>query len=220
MALVLLPVELILLFFITKQTTKDIFLLLTKLTHNKKLTYSVITLIYFPGTIIHELAHFFMATICFLKVTEVRIFPEFKNNYIRLGSVIYEKKDFVRGILVGAAPIIVGLIFFITISTLKLFPSENIYLNLIFGYLIFVMASTMFSSKQDLVDLVYIIPLILIIWFVIYIFNINLSFLWKYISIVNSISALNDLNLYLLISIIINLCLVIIFRSLRFILNR
>lgn len=213
MSIIFLFVDLIVLFFVVRYTTKELFLFLLKFTGHKKFAYSVITFFFFPGTILHELAHFIAATILFLRVREIRVFPEFKDNYIRLGSVLYEKKDFVRGILVGIAPVFAGFIFFFAIFYLQLFPSKNMFINIFIIYLIFCVASTMFSSRQDLVDMVYIIPLLLIIWFCIYIFGIDINFFSLYKNIpVKLLEVFDKMNLYLLLAVFINLTLVILLK--------
>lgn len=211
MNLIFFLLDLIILFFVVRLTTKELFIFLWKITNNKKFSYSIITLIFFPGTIVHELSHFLIATTLFLRVREINLFPEFKKNNILLGSVFYEKKDFVRGILVGIAPVIVGFIFLFSIFYFRIFPGDNIYLNALIIYLIFSISSTMFSSRQDLVDLIYIIPLCLIIWFIVYIFNINVVSLSNGILIKLS-DFIIKVNFYLLISILINFSFLIILK--------
>src|SRR3989344_2487342 len=133
--------------------------------------------LFFPGTVVHEISHFLMASMLFLKVRSIEIFPKWEKNEIKLGSVQYEKKDFVRGILVGISPFFAGVLFFWSVSGLKLFPSQNVFLNLIFLYLIFTVSSMMFSSKRDLVDLIYIFPLLIFSYGFYYIFDLKLDFL-------------------------------------------
>lgn len=218
MSLIFFLLDLIILFFVVRLTTKELFIFLWKITNNKKVSYSIITAIFFPGTLLHEISHFLMAIILRLKVTEISIFPEFKKNNILLGSVQYEKKDFLRGILVGIAPIIIGFVFFFLLFFFRLFPAENIYMNIFIIYLIFSVSSTMFSSRQDLVDLIYVIPLCLIIWFIVYIFNINIVSLSKDILLKLS-DFIIKVNFYLLISILINFSLLIILKLIKTIMS-
>jgi hypothetical protein len=167
--------QILLIFFLSRKTTNYLFHFFNHLFKNTKISYLLITLIFFPGTVIHELSHYFCAIILFLNVKEIQIFPEFKNNQIKLGHVLYYKKDFVRGLIVGLAPFFGALLFFFFISYFHLFPTSNLWQNFLFGYLIFAVSSTMFSSKQDLVDVVYLIPLILIILSVFYVFDIKVN---------------------------------------------
>ncbi len=198
--------QLIILFFISRQTIRSLFYFFRYFIKNDNFVFSIISLIFFPGTIVHEFGHFFMALLLMLKVEEIRIFPQWKNNQIKLGSVIYRKKDLLRAILVGIAPVFTGLGVFLWIAYFKFFPYKNLLINLFFAYLIFSISSTMFSSRQDLKDILYLIPFSIIIGGIIYIFNINiLNLLIKFNILEIGISIVNQINLYLLFSIIINI---------------
>lgn len=205
--------QVILLFFLSRQTTKELFYSLRIFIKNEKMVFSFVSLVYFPGTILHEMAHFFLAMVLMLKVREVKVFPEWEKNYIKLGSVVYEKKDFLRGIVVGIAPFFIGLFFFWTLAYFKIFPHQNFIINLVLGYLIFTISSTMFSSKQDLKDLIYILPLLIVILGIIFIFNIKLNFVLENRNLINVLaSIINKINYYLFFSLMINSILVILLR--------
>lgn len=208
--------QIIVIYFLSHQTTNELFYFFRRFIDNEKIIFSLVSLFYLPGTIIHELAHLLVAMVLMLKIRDIKIFPEFEKNYIKLGSVHYEKKDFIRGIIVGIAPFIVGIIFCLSLAYLKIFPSDNIFINTVFIYIIFTITSTMFSSKQDLVDLVYLIPLLIIVIGVIYIFNIRIDlFLQNKIFIERITYFTQSINMYFFLSIIINIMFIIIFRSLR-----
>lgn len=205
--------QIILIFFFTRLSLNQIFYFLRKFIKNEKIVFSFVSIFFFPGTALHELAHFFAATILFLRVKEVKIFPEFKENYIKLGSVLYEKKDFFRGFLVGIAPFFAALLFFYFISVFKLFPSVNFFQNLFFSYLIFAVSSTMFSSKQDLVDFIFILPIIILIFGIIYIFQIDFNFIFKDQKILkNLLKFLEEINFYLFLSLIVDITIFIILK--------
>jgi hypothetical protein len=156
--------------------------------------------------------------ILFLKVHEINIFPKLEGDHIRLGFVSYEKQDFVRGFLVGIAPFSAGLVFFYFVSVFNLFPSINLFQNIILVYLIFSVSSNMFSSKQDLVDFVFVIPLFIFLAGFFYIFQINLDMLFKNKRIWDiSLEFLMKMNFYLFLSLIINLSSIIILKSVRFV---
>ncbi|HLL60961.1 MAG TPA: hypothetical protein VK338_04545 [Candidatus Nitrosocosmicus sp.] len=172
-SLILFIVELIALFFIARFLTNEIYYFLRRFTNNNHLSFAIITIIYLPGTIIHELSHYFAALFLFLKVKDITVWPQFQGNHIKLGSVQYIKADFFRGFLVGVAPLIIGIIIFYLVFYFKLFPSTNFLLNILLSYLLFIISLTMFSSKQDMIDAVYILPLLFIIGLIIYIFQID-----------------------------------------------
>ena len=167
------------------------------------------------------MSHFFTAIILFLNVKDIRIFPEFENDHIRLGSVSFEKKDFIRGILVGVAPIIFAMLIFFIVATNALYPTNSLGLNILFGYLIFTISSTMFSSKKDIVDLIYVIPLAIILIGVTIYFGINDSALFKSDFITKlTINFFEKVNFYLFFSLIINIVLLGVLKVVVFLFKR
>lgn len=214
-------IQIILIYIISRYTINGLFHFLRFLFHNEHLVYTIISLIYLPGTIVHELGHWLAATILILPVYEVSIFPHFEKNQIRLGSVKYEKKDIIRGILVGMAPLFFALLFFWLLSAFRMFPSSLIWKNIIFGYIVFAVSSTMFSSKQDLKDFVFVIPLAIIMVGIFYIFDLRINFLLENQQIAKNISNfLTNINYYLLFSLITNLFIVGFFKFFQLINRR
>lgn len=202
-------IQLILLFFLSKKTTNEIFYFFRAFHIEEKTIFAIVSLLFLPGTIIHELAHFFAAMILFMKVRELKIFPEFQENEIKLGHVLYEKKDFIRGILVGIAPFFAGAFFFWMIAYFKLFPNQNIAVTILLAYLIFAVSSTMFSSKQDLVDIVYVIPVMILIGGVWYVFGIQIDWITKNEIIIKNITQfLKQVDFYFFYSLMINIALI------------
>lgn len=198
--------QLVILFFISRNVTNHLFHFLCIFTQNDRLIFFLVALLYLPGTIIHEISHFFMALILFLRVRDVSIFPAVEKNSLKLGSVTYEKKDFIRGFLVGIAPLGGGIAVFYLISFFHFFPSSSLFLNVLYIYNIFALSSTMFSSKQDMVDCIYIIPLFIMIAGLIYIFNINIGhIIVKTLLSDHVIAFMKTINTYLLLSFIINI---------------
>ncbi|MBI3620004.1 hypothetical protein HY214_02570 [Candidatus Roizmanbacteria bacterium] len=203
-------------FWLSRQTVNELFFFLRTFIHQERVVFSLVSLLFFPGTILHEMAHFITALALMLRVREITIFPKFHANYIKLGSVVYEKQDFVRGVLVGIAPIFAGLFFFWFVARFNLFPSDTLWLNMLITYLIFTISSTMFSSKQDLVDVVFILPLFLLIGGVVYIFNINLSFITHNGVVVDGLTSfLKEVNIYLGFSLIMNIGLLAVLKMMR-----
>jgi len=202
-----------LLYFLSRLVIKNLYSFFDLFIKSQKLVFSLVSLLYFPGTVIHEMSHFIGAIILFLNVRDIRLFPEFENDHIRLGSVVYEKKDFVRSILVGIAPFIFVFLIFFVISYFSLYPTNNVLLNVLFGYLIFTISSTMFSSKKDIVDLIYIIPLAIITVGALFLFDINILFLFENESINKVIFNFFDrVNYYLFFSLVINLVLLTVLK--------
>jgi hypothetical protein len=211
-------IQIVLLYFITKKTINDLFYLFHVLFRSERIVFSLIAFLFFPGTIIHELSHFFMAMILFLRVRDIHIFPQWEGNYIKLGYVMYEKKDVFRSIIVGIAPVIVGLLFFWWMSALQPFQNPSLLFRTFLVYVIFIVSSTMFSSKQDLVDIVYIIPLFLIIGIILFVLKFNpLIYVLNNPELLANIqNFLYAINWYIFYSIIIHIVLISIIQLFKF----
>ena len=145
---------------------------------NDKTIIKVISLVYFPGTVLHELSHYIVALLLNLHPREIQLFPIIEGNKIKLGHVLYEKNphDFLRSILVGIAPFMGGMISLWLIIQTKLFPGNSWWQTLIFSYLILAISANMFSSKQDLIDVGYLIPLGLFISLILYFVPIQIDY--------------------------------------------
>ncbi|NMB84181.1 hypothetical protein GYA28_02725 [Candidatus Roizmanbacteria bacterium] len=220
-ALIFFLVQVLLIFFVSRLTINNIFYFLRRFTKNEKLIFSLVSLFFLPGTLLHEIAHFFGAMVMMLKVHQVTVFPTWHDDYIKLGSVVYEKKDFLRGVIVGIFPFVFGTGFFWLVAKFKLFPQPNLLLNVLWIYLFFNISSTMFSSKQDLIDIVYILPVLVIVAGFVYIFNIDV------VGILNSpkirdnlLDFTREVNYYLTMSLGINLGLLVIFKSFSLLFNK
>ncbi len=204
------------LYFISRQTINNLFGFIRLFIHNDKVVFSLVSVIFLPGTFVHESAHFLAAIVLVLRVRGMNLFPQFTGNYIKLGSVEYEKKDAFRGFLVGIAPIFVGIGILWVIPFFKLFPSNNILWNIFIAYIIFAISSTMFSSAKDMQDLAIVIPVIIIMVGIYYIFNIRLDIIWKNKELVSRLIGISrEIDLYLFFSIIIHISLIFLLKCLN-----
>jgi len=115
-------------------------------------------ILFLPGIIIHELAHFFMASILNVPAGDIEIFPrQVKKGKYTLGQIKYAKTDPIRQNLIGIAPIIFGSIiitalvkFVLGSTSLAQIPEIALTLpDLLFLYLILAIVNTMFISQED-----------------------------------------------------------------------
>jgi len=189
------------LFLISRYSIQKLFQVCLIYFQNNKISLIFISSLLLPGTIVHELSHAFMAMILHLKIRDIRIFPEWKHDSIKLGSVVYEKKDVFRSILVGIAPFFVGLFSLWWLYELGLYQTSSAIQFIGVSYLVFVISTTMFSSKQDLVDILYIIPIVVFIIGLIYVFQINMGFLKHLIEVEAVVQFLYAVRTYILIAI-------------------
>ncbi len=110
------------------------------------------TLIFLPGTIIHELSHWIVAEVLQVRTGEISIFPDKEEgNTQRLGSVATERTDPFRGFLIGLAPFVSGLLILVILGQLLssgwgIYPWWQLVL-LIYG--IIVVGNSMMISSAD-----------------------------------------------------------------------
>ncbi len=202
-----------LLYLLSRRTIQELFYILLRL-FPKKIAYSLVALLFFPGTVVHEVAHFLMATILIMRVRDIRLLPEWHGNNLKLGSVLYEKQDALRGIVVGIAPVVAGILIFLFLANWNIHIRNSVAENLIFFYVVFVISTTMFSSKQDLVDLVYVLPFILLLCIVLYVLDVPvIAFVQE--SVNNMATSLAKINQYLLYSVGVHIALITLFKLIK-----
>jgi len=184
-------------YIVSRLILKELFILLRKFFQSDFIVFSLVSLLFLPGTIIHESAHFITALLLILPVKSMTVFPKWDENEIKLGEVLFIKKDFLRAILVGVAPVFFGIGILFSLFYFHIYPANNIGLNIFYAYLIFSISANMFSSKQDLKDLLLIIPVILLIIIIIYVFNIKIN--------MNSLNVImNNINRYIFFVLVID----------------
>ncbi|MCX7996674.1 MAG: hypothetical protein N2691_02830 [Patescibacteria group bacterium] len=116
------------------------------------LPYVAIAILFFPGTVVHEFAHFATAAVLFLPLGGIHFLPSWNHGSLTLGYVTYGRKDFVRGFLVGAAPLPTGLGTLWVLFTNYTWFASSWWGLLLVGYLTFAITSTMFYSASDMKD--------------------------------------------------------------------
>lgn len=150
-------VELIILGILSTRLTQLSFTLLLRLTHSKSVSITILTIILFPGTVIHELSHLFTAEVLGVHTGTLTLAPEsIEGEEVQSGSVQIAHTDPFRRTLIGIAPTITGII---TLTALSWWLSATIThlatlpYQLLAGailYLIVIISNTMFTSKEDL----------------------------------------------------------------------
>jgi hypothetical protein len=150
--------ELVLLGILSSRLTQLSFTVLLHLTRSRSVAITILTIILFPGTVIHELSHLFTAEILGVRTGKLTLVPEsIEGNEVQSGSVAIAKTDPFRRTAIGIAPTITGVT---TISALSyvlfLLPhsllsalTHEVLIFVIF-YLILAISNTMFSSHEDM----------------------------------------------------------------------
>ena len=161
---------LLLLAWFSRQISLHVQLPFYSLTRSQNSATLAIFLIFLPGVIIHEGAHWTMARLIGLKTGKFRVWPKRSGKYIGLGSVSVESRDPIRDSLVGVAPLLVGTVL-VTIIGRMIFDTPQVSallaqgewfgafmafrqeLNrpsgLLWAYLLFTIANAMMPSASD-----------------------------------------------------------------------
>lgn len=157
---------------------QGIYDLLVKIGLHRGTAIKMLSFIFLPGTIIHELSHMLMAESLRVRTGAFTVWPQEEEGHIKLGSVRVERCDPLRAFLIGIAPIVVGILvvlaFFVALyeaASLNLTPFYYVGIVIVGGYSIFVTANTMFSSRRDIEACLEFILLFLI-------FGVVSYFLW------------------------------------------
>lgn len=142
------------------------------------------TLIFLPGTILHELSHWIVAELLGVRTGEISILPDFEvdpeDNRERLGSVQTAKTGPIRSFLIGAAPFFTGLFILWILGNLLLSGGWLLWQYALILYGIIVIGSSMLLSKEDrrAWPFVAILMVILTVFYYVLPFTIPTSFIF------------------------------------------
>ena len=115
-----------------------------------RLKFIFLALLYFPGTVLHEMSHYVVAKLLFVRTGKVSLLPRFTENGIVLGSVEVGKTDFIRHFLIGIAPLLVGVLGLSSCLYIVLTISLLWWQYVLVGYIVLTVLNTMTLSKSDL----------------------------------------------------------------------
>lgn len=184
--------EILLLLSFSRLVTQSISQLLFNITKSQKATVTILALLFFPGVVIHELSHFFMAAILLVPVGDIEFVPKLTGDGVKLGSVSIGKTDPVRRLFAGVAPVIVGIAFVIgiagllasnvtilTIEPLQEFINAwKVPVTIFLLYILFAISNTMFSSRKDLEGALELFILVIILFVALYFLGVRVTLEW------------------------------------------
>ncbi len=163
--LILLILWLGLIYLSRQHLTRQLFRLINAFGGGRRAFTAIWSIIFLPGTIIHEMSHVFTAAVTGTHVGKVEILPmlprlarrdpapqDNDERSVRLGSVQTQRLGLFREFLVGSAPFLVGLGLLMWISsTFKflIFNLQFLIADLLKFYLFFTIANSLFLSWAD-----------------------------------------------------------------------
>ncbi len=166
MTALLLALELTLLYFLSRSLTTRLFAAIHRLSSNRPWAISMVSLILFPGTVVHELSHLFTAEVLGVRTGKLSLAPEVlrERGDIQVGSLMIAKTGPFRRAVIGLAPLFWGLAAYTMVASwlpvvwetladlpVQQWPSSGpFYLLLLLLYLLFSISNTLFPSPQDM----------------------------------------------------------------------
>lgn len=152
------------LLFLSRTLTAAISGFFYRTTRNYHLAIQILSLLFLPGVIFHELGHWFVASILLVPTGDIEFLPQVQGDSVKLGSVQVAKTDMIRRFFIGVAPIIFGLV---ALCGIFWFLSPSLapitWKTILFAYALFEIGNTMFSSSKDLEGVAGIVILLLLV---------------------------------------------------------
>lgn len=170
---------LLLLFISSYLLTQSLSTLFYRVTRSEKWTITLLAILFFPGVLIHELAHFLMATLLFVPTGEIEFIPQIMEDRVKLGSVQIGVTDPFRRAIIGIAPVIigaamlVGILYYFTTHTFTS-SAQDILIVIGIFYVVFEISNTMFSSKRDVEGTLELGVSLLVIGLILYVSGVRL----------------------------------------------
>lgn len=140
------------------------------LTGSVNLATLAIFILFLPGVVVHESAHWLAARLLGLRTSHFQVWPERQGNYIRLGSVGVQRGGIWLDSLVGLAPLLMGTVLVAFIGAQVFGAADLLYVledgrwldgaevffaalgnadGFVWAYLLFVISNSMMPSKVD-----------------------------------------------------------------------
>ncbi|MCC6147293.1 MAG: hypothetical protein IT308_06960 [Anaerolineaceae bacterium] len=160
-----------LLLFFQRRLHREVQVILLILTRRPALVIGIFSFLFFPGVALHETSHFLMARLLGVRTGRFSLLPKMlPDGRLRMGYIETSTTDFLREALIGAAPLLTGVVCvaYMGINHLGLSPMTdalrwNAWENLVeallqlpqqpdfwlWFYLIFAISSMMFPSASD-----------------------------------------------------------------------
>lgn len=209
--------ELIFLLFLSRKLVSSLARLIYRFTSSHRFVVHILAILFLPGTIMHELGHLLFAGIMLVPVGELSVLPEIEEDGVKLGSVQIGKTDPFRRMIIGVAPILLGLILIFSIFLLVKIGSSPWWQVGLALYMLFEIGNTMFSSRKDIegsilfVILVFVVStVILVTWY--FVNPTSLQNFWVYLNNLNlefAVNFLKQATIYLVIPVVLDLLIIL-----------
>jgi len=201
-------------FFLVPHINTAVYHLVLLLTRSKKIALGILL----PGTIIHELSHFLVATLLFVRTGELTVIPKVEEESIKAGSLKHANTDPIKRTLIGIAPMIIGLIIIYFLGNIIFNQFSNFPLLIANSYLLIAVSLSMFSSKKDLEVAIFVVPIFALIMLALYLNGLTVTFSQELYQKISHV--LSQLNIYLLLALGLDIVVFLSLKSLIIIFQR
>ena|SRR3990167_3924038 len=170
--------ELLTLFLSSRMLTRTLSLFFYRATKSQTATVYLLSFLFLPGVIVHELAHLLTANLLFVHTGEVEFMPQIRGNSVKLGSVAIGNTDPIRRAIIGFAPVLFGMtllllsLFAFFQGMFDVFPKAVGYLIIL--YILFELGNTMFSSSKDVEGTIELLVVLTIIFLALFIIGVRI----------------------------------------------
>lgn len=213
--------ELFLLSLLSNRLIQSIYAVFLLIFRSRTLSVTFVTLILFPGTVIHELAHLFTAEVLGVRTGKLTLTPEsIRGEDIQSGSVAVAQTDSIRRAVIGLAPTLFGLVGLLSLSYViptqwaavttfqgNVFQNPACYILALCLYLIFAISMTMFPSAIDIQGTPAVFITLFLFIFAAYIVGVRVALTGKLLVIATSI--LSSLHQSLVLVLALNIVLLL-----------
>jgi hypothetical protein len=211
--------ELFILFSLSKKLTNLLFSWFHKITRSTKVSIYLMSILFLPGTLLHELSHALMALLLMVRVGKMELFPKLHGQNLKLGSVEVEKSDPLRKLLIGMGPFLFGTILLLGIffygARAELFTNYIFVFTALYG--VFEIGNTMFSSKKDMEGALEVIVALFAIAGILYIIGLRFPNNYPLLFLTNPVvqKTFQQACLYLLVPIVLDMVLIVMLRPFK-----
>lgn len=206
--------QILLLSYSSKNIFNNLYSILHRIFRNDTTVVYIVSFIFLPGTFIHELCHAMTTVLLGGRVSKFSVWPKVENGAIKMGYAEVEVLDIFRNSLIGTSPLIFGVVILYYLGSI--FQSSTLTLQIIFAYIIFQVANSMFLSPSDVKEfnLLFLISIsVLAIFYLVNFYYMKLDFLPQDLNFLKTsiyLEKLQSINLMLVLPLILNFVILII----------
>lgn len=165
------------LFLLSKVLSRQLGLLIFRLTGREDWAVGIMAFLFLPGTVVHEFAHAAVAHALGVYVGEISLMPKVEHKAVKLGSVQIESTDPFRRFFIGVAPVVVGLaLMFLALAIYQRFAEGfPLWAVLLVYYVIFEVGNGMFSSRRDMEGALELAVSLVLVFGILYLLGVRFS---------------------------------------------